>query len=183
MMKKVHNGDKGETSLVGGAVSKDDPRVEAYGTIDELNSFIGLARSFSTQEKINTVLDKVQNDLFSIGAELATVTNKGSESKIKADDVLWLEKSSDEIESHLTPIRKFVLPGGSNLSSALHVARTVARRAERRIVSLSKGGHVNPEILRYVNRLSDLLFIMSRYCNEKLGIKEKTWGPEGMLGI
>ena len=92
MMKKVHNGDRGETSLVGGAVSKDNPRVEAYGTIDELSSFIGLAKSVSTQEKINVVLDKVQNDLFSIGAELATVTTKGSESKIKAEDVLWMER-------------------------------------------------------------------------------------------
>lgn len=182
-MKKVHNGDKGETSLVGGAVSKNDPRVEAYGTIDELSSFIGMAQSVSTQEKVNVILDRVQNDLFSIGAELATVTAKGSESRIKADDVLWLEKSSDDVESHLTPIRKFVLPGGSNVSSALHVARTVARRAERRLVSLSKSEYVNPEILRYVNRLSDLLFIMARYCNEKLGVKERTWGPEGMLGI
>ena len=94
-----------------------------------------------------------------------------------------MEKASDEIESYLTPIKKFVLPNGSNVSSALHVARTVARRAERRIVSLSKDEHVNPEILRYVNRLSDLLFIMARYCNEKLNVKEKTWGPEGMLGI
>jgi len=183
MMKKVHNGDRGETSLVGGAVSKDSVRVEAYGTVDELSSFIGLAKSVSTQEKINIVLDRVQNDLFVVGAELATTTNKGSESKIRAEDVVWLEKSSDDIESDITPIKKFVLPNGSNVSSALHVARTVARRAERRIVSLSKVEPVNPEILRYLNRLSDLLFIMSRYCNEKLGVKEKTWGPEGILGI
>jgi cob(I)alamin adenosyltransferase len=182
-MKNVHLGDKGETSLVGGRVQKDDARVEAYGTIDELSSNIGLAKSMSTYQKISDALDKIQNDLFVIGAELATVTEKGSESRIRPENIAWLERISDEIESEITPLRKFVLPGGSNISSALHVARTVARRAERRIVTLSRKEHVDPEILRYINRLSDVLFIFSRYCNQRLGIEEKTWGPDGILGI
>lgn len=182
-MKKVHLGDKGETSLVGGRVPKDDTRVEAYGTIDELNSFIGLAKSFAKEPRISVILDKVQNDLFVIGAELATVTQKGSESRITGDDVLWLEKTSDQIESELVPIKKFVLPNGSQIASALHAARSVCRRAERRIVSLARNGNVNPEIIRYVNRLSDVLFVMARYVNQRLSIAEKTWGPEGILGI
>ncbi len=182
-MKNVHLGDKGETSLVGGRVQKDDLRVEAYGTVDELNSFIGLVNSSIKDEKINRALDRVQNDLFVIGADLATVTNKGSESKITGDDVIWIERTSDEIESELIPIKKFVLPGGSHSGAAMHVARAVARRAERRIVSLSKKENVNPEIIRYVNRLSDMLFIMARYINQKMKVQEKTWGPEGLLGV
>ncbi len=182
-MKKVHLGDRGETSLVGGRVLKDDFRVEAYGTVDELNSFVGLAKSASPNLNISIVLEKIQNDLFVIGAELATVTEKGSESRITGDDVLWLEKTSDDLEKELVPIKKFVLPNGSASSSTLHLARSVCRRAERRIVSLSKKEFVNPEIIRYINRLSDTLFIMARYANQKLNIAEKTWGPEGMLSI
>lgn len=182
-MKKVHLGDKGETSLVGRRISKDDSRVEAYGTIDELNSFVGLAKSVSNDPKISVILEKVQSDLFVVGAELATVTSKGSESRITGDDVLWLEKTSDEMEKELVPIKKFVLPNGSQLASALHVARSVCRRAERRIVTLSRKESVNPEIIRYVNRLSDMLFVMARYVNQKLNVAEKTWGPEGMLSI
>lgn len=182
-MKNSHLGDKGETSLVGGRVAKDDARVEAYGTIDELNSQIGMVMSLTGEPKISEVLEKVQNDLFVIGAELATVTEKGTESKIDAGSVLWLEKKSDEIESEIVPIRKFVLPGGSQVASSLHVARSVCRRAERRIVTLSRREPVNPELIRYVNRLSDVLFIMARYINQKLNVGEKTWGPEGLLGI
>lgn len=182
-MKKVHLGDQGETSLVGKRVSKNDPRVEAYGTVDELNSFIGLAKSFLNDKRLLEFLDKMQSDLFVVGAQLATVTTKGSESKTTGEDVVWLEKISDEMEKELKPIKKFVLPNGSQPASALHVARSVCRRAERRIVTLAKKEEVNPEVIRYVNRLSDTLFIMSRYVNQKLGVEEKTWGPEGMLSI
>lgn len=182
-MKKEHFGDKGDTSLVGKRTSKDDQRVEAYGTVDELNSFVGFAKSFLKDPKILETLDKIQSDLFVIGAQLATVTTKGSESKTTSDDVIWLEKISDEMEKELKPIRKFVLPSGSQAAAALHVARSVCRRCERRIVSLSKKEEVNPEIVRYVNRLSDTLFIMARYVNQKLDVDEKTWGPEGMLSI
>lgn len=182
-MKAQHFGDKGDTSLVGKRVPKDDPRVEAYGTIDELNSFVGLAKSFLEDKKILEQLDKIQSDLFVVGAQLATVTTKGSESKTTTEDVNWLEKISDEMEKELRPLKRFVLPNGSRPASALHVARSVCRRSERRIVSLSKKENVNPEIIRYVNRLSDTLFIMARYVNQKLGVDEKTWGPEGMLSI
>lgn len=182
-MKSSHLGDKGETSFVGGRIPKDDLRVEAYGTIDELNSFIGVVRSLTGEPTISPILEKVQSDLFIIGADLATKTEKGSESKITGADVQWLEKASDDMEAEITPIKKFVLPNGSNIASNLHVARTVCRRAERRIVSLAKTESLNPEIIRYVNRLSDVLFIMARYINQQLGVEEKTWGPEGMLGI
>jgi cob(I)alamin adenosyltransferase len=182
-MKKVHLGDKGETSLVGNHVGKDDARVEAYGTVDELNSAIGLAKSFSNLEQISTPLEKIQDDLFLVGADLSNVTEKGTSKKISDADVLWLEKISDEMETEILPLKKFVLPNGSQLASALHLARTVCRRAERRIVSLSRKETVNPEIIRYVNRLSDVLFVMARLTNQKLGVKEKTWGPEGLLGI
>lgn len=182
-MKKVHLGDKGETSLVGKKVQKDDLRVETYGTIDELNSALGLAKSMSGFPNINSSIEKIQNHLFVIGADLATVTQKGSESKIKPEDVAWLEKISDEMEGEIKPIKKFVLPSGSQLASSMHLARSICRRAERRLVSLSKKENVNPEIIRYVNRLSDVLFIMARLTNQRLGVKENTWGPEGILGI
>ena len=182
-MKKVHLGDRGETSLVGGRVPKDDLRVESYGTIDELNSAIGLMGSFSKFDNINSNLKKIQNDLFVIGAELATVTEKGSSYKITPEDVAWLEKISDEMEKEIKPLNKFVLPGGSNLAAAAHLARSVCRRAERRLVSLSKKEQVNPELIRYINRLSDVLFIIARLTNQILKIEEKTWGPDGILGI
>lgn len=182
-MKKVHLGDSGETSLVGGKISKDDLRVECYGTIDELNSAIGLMCSFSKFDELNENLKKIQNDLFVIGAELATVTKNGSSYKITADDVKWLEKISDEMEAGIKPLNKFVLPGGSNLSSAAHLARSICRRAERRLVTLSKKEKVNPEIIRYANRLSDALFIFARLTNQMLKVEERTWGPEGILGI
>jgi cob(I)alamin adenosyltransferase len=182
-MKKVHLGDKGETSLVGKHVGKDDSRVEAYGTIDELNSAIGLAKSMSSLDQINSPLEKIQEDLFVIGADLSNVTEKGPSTRISDADVIWLEKISDSMETEILPIKKFVLPNGSQLASALHLARSVCRRAERMIVSLSRKENVNPEIIRYVNRLSDVLFVMARLTNQKLGVREKTWGPEGLLGI
>lgn len=182
-MKKVHLGDKGETSLVGKKLPKDDLRVESYGTIDELNSAIGLARSVSNFDNINTMLEKIQNHLFIIGAELATVTEKGPESRITEEDVKWLEGISDDMEKEIEPLNKFVLPSGSQMASSMHLARSICRRAERRIVTLSKKEQVNPEIVRYVNRLSDVLFVMARLTNQKLGVKEVTWGPDGILGI
>jgi len=182
-MKKVHLGDGGETSLVGGRVSKDNLRVECYGTIDELNSAIGLMRSFSGFEEINSRLDKMQNDLFVIGAELSNVTKNGSSYKISPDNVEWLEKASEELEAYIKPLNKFVLPGGSNLAAACHLARSVCRRAERNIVSLSKKEKVNPDILRYINRLSDVLFVMARFTNQMMKVEERTWGPDGILGI
>ena len=182
-MKTVHNGDQGDTSLVGKKVSKDDPRVEAYGTIDELNSAIGLVKSLSEDAKIKTFIKKVQQDLFVVGAELSNVTEKGSTYKVTADDVSFLENFSDEIEKEIKPLNKFVLPGGSKVSSSSHLARSICRRAERKIVTLSKNENVNPEIIRYVNRLSDVLFIIARYSNQKLNVEETTWGPDNLLGI
>lgn len=182
-MKKAHLGDRGETSLVGGRVPKDDPRVESYGTIDEMNSALGLMRSFSEFDDMSSHIKRIQNDLFSVGAELATVTEKGSSYRISRGDVEWLEKISAEMEAEIRPLNKFVLPGGSRLSSAAHLARSICRRAERRLVSLSRKEGINPELIRYVNRLSDVLFVMSRLANQRLGVDETTWGPDDILGI
>jgi cob(I)alamin adenosyltransferase len=182
-MKKVHLGDSGETSLVGGRLPKDDLRIECYGTIDELNSAIGLMRSFSNIEKINSLIDKIQNDLFVVGAELSNVTGRGSSYRISEKDVKWLEKIMEELEVEIKPLNKFVLPGGSNIAAACHLARSICRRAERRIVSLSKKEKINPEIVYYINRLSDVLFVMARFTNQTMRIEEKTWGPDGLLGI
>lgn len=182
-MKKVHLGDKGETSLVGGKISKDSERVETYGTIDELNSSIGLMASLSKFDDVNGHLKKIQNQLFVLGAELSNVTENGSSYKTSNEDVSWLERVSNEMELEIRPLNKFVLPGGSHLASAAHLSRSICRRAERRVVSLSKREEVNPEIIRYVNRLSDVLFVMARLINQRLGVEETTWGPDGMLGI
>ena len=181
-MKKIHVGDKGETSLIGKISSKTDPRVEAYGTVDELNSFIGLAKSFLKDDQLEKILEKIQNDLFELGSELADAS-KSPKQKISVENVEWIEKNLDELEKELKPIKKFVLPTGSQAAASLHVARTICRRCERRIVSLSITEKINPEILRYVNRLSDLFFVLARVVNQRMKVEEKTWGPEGILGI
>lgn len=182
-MKTVHIGDKGDTNLVGKKTSKDDPRVEAYGTADELNSVVGLAESLTKDSQIKKILEKVQESIFVVGAELATVTEKGSESRIKPEDVKWIETEMESLEKELKPINRFVLPGGTTAAAALHAARTVCRRCERRIVTLSKNESVNPEVIRYVNRLSDLLFVLARIENQRSGTNERGWGPKGMLSI
>ncbi len=181
-MKKIHVGDKGETALIGKKSPKIDPRVEAYGTVDELNSFVGLANSFLKDNQLQKILEKVQNDLFELGSELADAS-KNPKLKISAENVIWVEETMNELEKELKPIKKFVLPTGSQAASFLHVARTVCRRCERRIVTVTEKEKINPEILRYINRLSDLLFVLARVINQRLNVQEKTWGPEGILGI
>src|SRR5206468_2818485 len=174
----TRTGDTGETSLFGGTrARKDDPRVDAYGEVDELNAWLGLARASSIDAELATELQHLQRDLFALGAQLADPADKIAARVTKAalvdDDVARLERLIDKMEDELPPLRRFILAGGAPAGAALHVARTVCRRAERRIVALDPP--VDPVLLRYVNRLSDLLFVLARVANHRAGVPEIEW--------
>ena len=177
------SGDQGETSLWGGnRVKKSHPRVNAYGTLDEANSMIGLAISFlpPSESVILGRLNRIQNELFVVGSELATQPGvKTSIILINSNTVLQLEVEIDEMESKLEPLQNFILPSGSSSGSALHLARTVIRRSERECVDLkfNTGEEVRPEVIYYLNRLSDYLFVMARLVNKTLGKIETKWIP------
>ncbi|HKV42213.1 MAG TPA: cob(I)yrinic acid a,c-diamide adenosyltransferase [Blastocatellia bacterium] len=166
-------GDKGETALVGGSrVSKASPRVEAYGEVDELNSVIGLVRARLQDPELDEALALVQNDLFTVGADLASPPDI-QVPRIEAKFVHALEEISGELTRELGPLTEFILPGGSEAGATLHLARTVARRAERRVVALAAIDQVNPEVIVYLNRLSDLLFNLARAANRRSNAPEK----------
>jgi cob(I)alamin adenosyltransferase len=181
MTMKIYTktGDAGQTGLFGGArVSKASERVGAYGEIDELNSVIGLARAHGLESRKNNWLARIQSELFDLGAELSTVQEKQdsvAQFWLGDEDIAKLEAHIDELETELAPLKAFVLPGGSTTASALHLARTVCRRAERSLVALAAGEPVRPEVLRYVNRLSDLLFVMARSANRDEGLPDVPW--------
>jgi cob(I)alamin adenosyltransferase len=169
-------GDGGETHLGDmSRVPKTDPRIEAYGTVDELNCQIGLALACGElPQRHRQWLARIQNDLFDVGADLAVPLDGGRERlRVAAQQTLWLEQRCDEVNASLAPLRSFVLPGGTVASAHLHVCRTVCRRAERATVAC--GAQVNAEVVRYLNRLSDLLFILSRDANA--GANEPLWEP------
>ncbi len=171
-------GDRGETSLFGGErVSKDELRIEAYGTVDELNSVMGVARSFNESEEIDSILGEIQERLFVLGADLATPMNSRNSSvpRISSVDINAIEHMIDEIELKLAPLKSFILPGGSKAAAFLHFARTVCRRAERRTVTLRKNGEISDEAMIYLNRLSDFLFVLARYANKTGGVAETIW--------
>src|SRR5215471_2970885 len=169
----TRTGDSGQTSLVGGTrVSKSSLRVEAYGEVDELNSVIGAARARSQDGQVDDVLGLIQNDLFTLGADLAS-TSDITVPRIDESFVTRLEQYSDQFLSELEPLKEFILPGGNEAGALLHLARTVARRAERRAVALSEAEEINPEAIVYLNRLSDLLFILARTVNHRGGVQEK----------
>jgi cob(I)alamin adenosyltransferase len=183
-MSKIYTktGDKGETGLFGGKrVRKDSPRIVAYGEVDELNAFIGGARTWNDDPEVDRILQKIQNNLFDIGAVLASPDKKRLEGKasgfIRPEDVGALEEAIDRLDQELPPLRNFILPGGSELAAQLHIARTVCRRAERSIVALAEKepGSADEEILRYINRLSDFLFVLARWVNFKKGAEEARW--------
>jgi cob(I)alamin adenosyltransferase len=160
-------GDKGETSLYGGTrVEKADPRVEAYGAIDELNSQIGVARAQIRAKKLNEILKSVQRDLWILGGDLASELVTANVPRITKEQLDRLEGVTDELNSALPRLRRFILPGGSVPGAELHVARAVCRRAERRIVTLSKIESINPDVLPYINRLSSFLFVLARAVNK-----------------
>lgn len=163
-------GDKGSTSLLDKRVSKSDCRVEALGNLDELNSFLGLAASFSGRQSLKELLQKIQNHIFRIQAEIA-ITNPAENltplKPISDKEVSGLEKAIDKIEKNLPPLNKFILPQGARDSATLHVARTICRRTERSLVKANEDlPFANPAILKYINRLSDLLFVLARYSNK-----------------
>lgn len=172
-------GDKGDTRLFDGTrVRKHDDRVEAYGDIDELDSFIGLASSFLKDPPLVHMLTEIQKDLFSIGAQLADPSFKGQDRakfQLSPSRIQALENAIDNFETELKPLRQFILAGGGNGGACLHVARTVCRRAERRVVSLSDKVDVNPNVIEYLNRLSDFLFVMARLVNHREGKEEIPW--------
>lgn len=168
----TRTGDKGLTSLVGGKrVQKDSARVEAYGDIDELNAILGIARSKANDEDILCLITELQNDLFIIGADLAS-PKEIDVPRIKKENISLLEIKIDKFLDELGPLKEFILPSGSGGGPYLHLARTVSRRAERRIVKLSKEEEINENILVYTNRLSDLLFVMARIENKRGSFEE-----------
>lgn len=174
----TRTGDRGETALFDGTrVAKSDPRVEAYGEVDELSAVLGLARASGVDTDIADALTRLQQDLFALSARLADPADRIAPRVTKAAlgdrDVRRLEEWIDRLEGELPPLRRFILAGGSPAGAALHVARTVCRRAERRLVSLS--GTLEPELLAYMNRLSDLLFVLARVVNKRAGMPEIEW--------
>jgi len=170
----TRQGDNGTTSLFGGQrVDKDHPRVEALGSLDELNSALGLAMSLMRQRRALVLLKEVQADLFDLGAELASPG--GDRCLLPQGRVEALERAIDEYDAKTPPLKKFVLPGGAPAAAALHLARAICRRAERKVVALSHREQVHPEVMIYLNRLSDLLFALARYVNKSEGRKETFW--------
>ena len=169
-------GDQGETCIFGGKLDKHDNRIDAIGSIDELNASLGAARAFSANEEVRETLDILENDIFSIGAELAAAGSLQAEEKrieISEAPVEQLEKLIDGIQQKLPQQKKFIIPAGTQAAMMLNVARTVCRRAERALVKLDREEKLNPEILKYANRLSSLLYILMRFENMKEKVKEK----------
>jgi cob(I)alamin adenosyltransferase len=173
----TRTGDDGTTGLFGGGrVSKTDSRLAAYGAVDELNAVLGIARSAGPSARCDAMLASLQNQMFDLGAELATPDPDQHASQFLTDAVIsQLETWIDSLEEDLAPLKTFVLPGGSPLASALHLARCVCRRAEREIVELAGTAPVRPLVLKYVNRVSDLLFVLARTANAEAGIGDVPW--------
>lgn len=192
----TRHGDAGATRLVGGQeVPKDDARIEAYGTVDELNAFVGVARQTLAESlaqvaglpegraaalaALGETLGRVQHELFNLGSILATLPEDvhPKQPRVTATEVARLEEEMDRCQEELAPLRSFVLPGGCRLNADLHVCRTVCRRAERRTVELARASQVDPDAIKYLNRLSDALFVWSRWATHLLGAPEVLWEP------
>ncbi|MFQ3632752.1 cob(I)yrinic acid a,c-diamide adenosyltransferase [Roseiflexus sp.] len=172
----TRTGDEGETGLWGGLrVSKDSPRVQAYGTVDECNAAIGVARAAGVDTALDALLAQIQNALFVVGADLATPGEAAHIPRIDTEAVLALERAIDDLEAQLEPLRQFILPGGTLSAAYLHLARTICRRAERWVVALSRSEPVNPQVIVYLNRLSDLLFVAARHANASVGVPDVPW--------
>lgn len=169
-------GDIGTTCICGlpKRLGKNTLRIEAIGSVDELNSFIGLCRLYCKNKKIDEILERAQFNVFRVGADLAIVDDSYKK-RMKTSDTVEIEKIIDKFHNKMPVLRKFVLPRGSQLATYLHVARTVCRRAERKIVALNEKEKLNPELLRYINRLSTLLFVLARWVNKMAGVKEVVW--------
>jgi cob(I)alamin adenosyltransferase len=175
-------GDKGETHLAGGQrVPKDSLRIECYGTVDELNAFVGMACVTSAERlpQLAAILRRVQHELFNLGSILATKAEDvhPKQARVTSVEIDQLEKEIDQASADLTPLRSFVLPGGSRLNTELHACRTICRRAERLAVSLAREEQIPAEVVQYLNRLSDAFFVWSRWANHMLGAPEVLWEP------
>ncbi len=178
----TRRGDAGETDLFGGArVPKDHLRVEAYGAVDELNAALGVAAAASPSADVRALVESLQGRLFDLGAHLAAPDpERRAKSQLpgpREEDVDALERRIDGLETELAPLRRFVLPGGSPAAAAFHVARTVCRRAERRAVALGRAEALDPLVVRFLNRLSDLLFVLARVENRRAGHSDVEWTP------
>jgi cob(I)alamin adenosyltransferase len=171
----TRTGDQGQTSLIGGRVDKDDIRVEAYGTVDEINSFVGQAMTELDQTLFQDILadlEKIQHELFDCGGDLSNVTARRVE-KLKADSIAYLEQKIDEMIEEAPALERFILPGGSKPSASIHIARTITRRAERLVVKLMKQDESTSTVaLKYLNRLSDYFFALARVINFRLQVKD-----------
>ena len=171
-------GDAGETGLRGGLrVPKDAARVQAYGTVDECNAAIGVARAApgAAEAQLEAILARIQNQLFVVGADLATPGEAASIPRIGPDEIAFLEQTIDALEAELAPLRQFILPGGTPAAAQLHLARTVCRRAERWVVALARAETVGPSVAIYLNRLSDCLFVLARAANARAGLPDVPW--------
>lgn len=180
----TRRGDDGSTSLVGGQrVPKDSLRIESYGTVDELNSFVGIASVSAGTDvalyPLPSILKRIQHELFNLGSILATLPEDvhPKQPRVTESEIARLESEMDEMNAALQPLRSFVLPGGLRLNAELHVCRTVCRRAERLLVALQREEQVPPEAIRYLNRLSDAFFVYSRWASLRLGTPEVLWEP------
>lgn len=187
----TRSGDSGKTGLFGGQrVDKDDLRVEAYGAVDELNALLGVVRIHVSDAAMDGLLQHIQNDLFSVGSDLATPEEKDANKgriqiqRVSAGQVAFLEAQIDHYEDTLPPLTYFILPGGHASAAFLHHARTVCRRAERRTITLARAvadtAPVNPDVIRYLNRLSDLLFVLARAANQVAGVEDVRWTVNGV---
>ena len=180
-------GDNGDTGLVGGKrIPKDHIRIEGYGTVDELNSIIGISRAFlednnvyTKTKKLDVILESIQQLLFDIGSEMATIPGDEYEGQIRIDseDIKWLEEVIDLMNNELPPLKSFILPGGSKFNTFLHLARTVCRRAERNLIRLHRQEKIRVEVRIFLNRLSDFFFVASRWASKNLDKKEVLWIP------
>jgi len=178
----TRTGDDGSTGLLGpGRVPKHAPRVEAYGAVDELNASLGAARALDAAKWLDAELGAIQTRLFHVGAELASTESRAIAKlkRVSDEDVRALEGSIDRLEQDLAPLAHFIIPGGTPLAAELHRARTVCRRAERRVVALAQHESIEPLLVRYLNRLGDLLFVLARWCNHRAGVEEIEWSGRG----
>jgi len=179
-MLKIYTkvGDKGITAIQGGKkIPKSDLRIKAYGSVDEINSILGVALSQNLDDDLKTLLTKIQNELFVVGADLSNADLTKSEQRITLEMIQQLEQQIDTLEEKLSPITNFILPGGNHIAAIIHLSRTITRRAETHVVGLAEREAINENCIKYLNRLSDLLFVIGRTINKRSDTKDVIWKP------
>jgi len=169
-------GDEGTTGLQGDVrVQKSSPRIKAYGSVDEANAVLGIALTFSLDEDVKEIIIQIQNDLFVVGSDLSNPNMENNHTRVTTEMITWLEKQIDQFEKELSPLTNFILPGGDAGAAQLHFARTIIRRSETQVVEIMQSEKINKECLKYINRLSDLLFVLARLVNKRNGKKDTLW--------